>query len=209
MPIYEYRCSQCGSRQSKLWRSIGAVNETTLTCAKCGSRKLTRLVSRVRMVRGTSGAASRADDMGAGDGPGMDGLDESLMREMEQVDENDPRALGRLMRKMAAASGEDLGPEFGEVVGRLEKGEDPERIEREMGDLFGADADGMGGPEGLNGMDGMGGIGQAEGDSSSAPAATKPRAGRARQKSAAKPKTQTRPAAAKSSGKRATKPAKK
>src|SRR5689334_2522948 len=121
MPIYEYRCGTCGSRQTKFWRSMGAVNEATLTCAKCGSRKLTRLVSRVRMVRGSANGGS--DEMGGpggADGAGLDGMDASLMREMESVDENDPRSLGRLMRKMAAASGEDLGPEFGEVVGRLE-----------------------------------------------------------------------------------------
>jgi putative FmdB family regulatory protein len=152
MPIYEYRCSTCGSRQSKFWRSMSAVKEDTLTCAKCGSKKLSRLVSRVRMVRGGGSADESAAGGSGGDGMGMD---ESLMREMESMDENDPRALGRLMRKMAAASGEDLGPEFGEVVGRLEKGEDPENIERDMGDVFGGDA-GMG-------MDGTGDMAGAPG----------------------------------------------
>ncbi|MFN8595602.1 MAG: hypothetical protein U0559_05420 [Anaerolineae bacterium] len=36
---------------------------------------------------------------------------------------------------MADESGEDLGPEFGEVVGRLEKGEDLESIEKSMPEL--------------------------------------------------------------------------
>ena len=49
--------------------------------------------------------------------------------------EDDPRALGRLMRKMGQEMGEDTGPEFDEVVSRLEKGEDPEQIERDMPDL--------------------------------------------------------------------------
>jgi len=53
---------------------------------------------------------------------------------------------------MAQESGEDMGPEFDEVVGRLEKGEDPEKIEQSMGDLFGSDE--MGGPGGMGmGMD--------------------------------------------------------
>jgi hypothetical protein len=43
-----------------------------------------------------------------------------------------------------------MGPEFDEVIGRLEKGEDPEKIEQSMGDVFGGDE--MGGPGGL-GMD--------------------------------------------------------
>jgi hypothetical protein len=71
-------------------------------------------------------------------------MDDALLDEMANLDENDPRALGRFMRKMAEQSGEDLGPEFEEVVGRLEKGEDPEEIEKRMGDIFG---DEMGGPD--------------------------------------------------------------
>jgi hypothetical protein len=88
-------------------------------------------MSRVRVVR----AGSRSDA-----GP----TDDAMLDEMSNIDENDPRALGRFMRKMAAESGEDMGPEFDEVVGRLEKGEDPERIEKDMGDLFGDENAGMG-----------------------------------------------------------------
>jgi hypothetical protein len=40
-----------------------------------------------------------------------------------------------MMRRMADETGEDLGPEFGEVVNRLEKGEDPDAIEKSMPEL--------------------------------------------------------------------------
>jgi hypothetical protein len=60
---------------------------------------------------------------------------------LSDVDENDPRSLGRMMRKMADEVGEDLGPEFDEVVGRLEAGEDPEEIEKSMPELMGEDFD--------------------------------------------------------------------
>jgi hypothetical protein len=53
------------------------------------------------------------------------------------LDENDPRSIARFMRKMGDEMGEDLGPEFGEVVDRLEAGESPEDIEKEMPDLGG------------------------------------------------------------------------
>lgn len=132
MPIYEYRCRQCGRKQSIFWRSLSTVNEADAQCERCGSKTLTRLVSKVRVVR--SGGNESA---GAGD--------DAMLDEMSNLDENDPRALGRFMRKMAAESGEDMGTEFDEVVGRLEKGEDPERIEKDMGDFFGGDASaGMG-----------------------------------------------------------------
>ena len=54
------------------------------------------------------------------------------------LDENDPRSIGRWMRRMSAETGEELGSEFEEVVGRLEAGENPEVIEQSMPDLAGA-----------------------------------------------------------------------
>jgi hypothetical protein len=65
-----------------------------------------------------------------------------------------------MMRRMADETGENLGPEFGEVVGRLEKGEDPEAIEKsmpEIADMMG-DAGGAG-DMGMGGMGSMGGLG--------------------------------------------------
>ena len=49
--------------------------------------------------------------------------------------DDDPRELGKMMRQMSREIGEDLGPEFDEVVGRLEKGQSPEDIERDVPDL--------------------------------------------------------------------------
>jgi hypothetical protein len=51
------------------------------------------------------------------------------------LDEEDPRALGRAMRRMNQEMGEDLGPEFDEVVERLESGQSPEAIEKSMPEL--------------------------------------------------------------------------
>jgi hypothetical protein len=53
------------------------------------------------------------------------------------VDENDPRSVGKFMRRMGSEMGEDMGPEFDEMVGRLEAGEDPESIEADMPDPSG------------------------------------------------------------------------
>ncbi len=49
--------------------------------------------------------------------------------------DDDPKKLAGMMRKMSSELGEDMGSEFNEVVGRLEKGETPEQIENEMPDL--------------------------------------------------------------------------
>jgi len=52
--------------------------------------------------------------------------------EMPDIDENDPRAVARWARQMSAETGEDIGPEFDEMVGRMEAGESPD-------DVFGDD----------------------------------------------------------------------
>ena len=124
MPIYEYRCQDCGRKLSVFWRNRDQVK--TPSCRRCGSTNMHRLISRVRIIRSEE---SRMDDM----------ADDAMLAD---IDENDPRSLGRWMRKMSQEMGEELGPEFDEIVGRLEAGEDPEEIEKsmpELGDIGGSD----------------------------------------------------------------------
>jgi len=56
---------------------------------------------------------------------------------MEGVDDDNPRAMAKFMRRFTEMTGVSLGDEAQEAMRRLEAGEDPERIEAEMGDLFG------------------------------------------------------------------------
>ena len=125
MPIYEYRCHSCGRRVSILWYTFSEAEEATPRCPRCGSENLTRLISRVAVVRSEEARLEAlADPSYWGD-----------------VDENDPRSLARFMKKMTSELGEDLGDlgdEFNEVIDRLEAGQSPEEIEREMPELAGA-----------------------------------------------------------------------
>jgi hypothetical protein len=57
------------------------------------------------------------------------------------VDQDDPRSLARFMRKMGRELGEELPPEYDEVVDRLDAGESPEEIEKNIPDLGGAGDD--------------------------------------------------------------------
>ncbi len=128
MPIYEYRCGQCGRRFSVFWRTFSEIDESKLSCKRCGSREIKRLVSRVRVVRSED---SRLEDLADPTNWG-------------DFDENDPKSMGRFMRKMMNELGDeagDLGPEFEEVIERLEAGQDPEEIEKEMPDLMGEGSD--------------------------------------------------------------------
>jgi hypothetical protein len=60
----------------------------------------------------------------------------SLAGEMEGVDEDDPRQAARLMRKLFETTGLNLGSGMEEAINRMEAGEDPEKIEDEMGDIL-------------------------------------------------------------------------
>lgn len=123
MPIYEYTCQDCHRRVSLLWRSFTDAESRQAVCPRCGGSNLTRLISRVAVLRSEN---SRLDSLTDPAVPGG-------------LDEDDPKSLARLMRQMADETGEELGPEFEEVIGRLEAGEDPESIDRAMPDLGGAD----------------------------------------------------------------------
>ncbi len=49
--------------------------------------------------------------------------------------EQDPQSFGKMIRSMSRETGEDLGPEFDEVVDRLEFGQNPNEIEQALPDL--------------------------------------------------------------------------
>lgn len=125
MPIYEFRCEKC-DRLVRLSFTYAEYDSVQPACTHCGSTKLRRLISRVTLAKSEE---SR-----------MEALDPESM--MAGVDEEDPRSLGRFMRKMSQEMGEGLGDEFNEVVDRLESGESPDSIEESMPEL----TDGAGDP---------------------------------------------------------------
>jgi hypothetical protein len=90
-----------------------------VVCPLCGSSRLERLLSRVRLLRSDETRMDSASDDAAWD----------------SVDEDDPRAMARMVRRMGQELGEEVPPEFDEIVGRMEAGESPESIEQEFPDL--------------------------------------------------------------------------
>ena len=140
MPIFEYQCEKCRRVFSFLVRNVA--DHQMPKCPKCGHEKMTRALSRFAAPKSRASAAG-GDDFGGMPSdddmpPGM----ESLLAEAEGMDEDDPRAMGRLMRRMAEETGEPMPPEMQEMVRRLEAGEDPEAIEEDMGDVIGEDGGG-------------------------------------------------------------------
>jgi len=158
MPIYEYACPKCRVIFNFLSKRVDP--ERLPVCPKCGNKKMTKQVSRFAMSRGLKEPAAKSDaDEGGPPTPDFDDprVERAMMemeRDMEHLDENNPRHMAHMMRKM-----KDLMPpgtvpkELDVAIKRLEAGEDPEKIEEDMGDLLG---DFMGGGEG-EGCGGSGG----------------------------------------------------
>ena len=72
MPIYEYRCDQCGKRSSAL---LGSYSSTDPACPHCGKTALRRLVSTFATVRSDDAGAGGDNFGGGGDDFGGGGDD--------------------------------------------------------------------------------------------------------------------------------------
>jgi putative FmdB family regulatory protein len=163
MPIYEFACPKCRVIFSFL--SKRAHPDRQPQCPRCGNRKMIKEMSRFATLRGVKEPATgtTAPEEGAAppdpNDPRLERAMSELEREMEHVDENNPRHMAHLMRKMKEFMPAGSVPkELDVAIKRLEAGEDPEKIEEDMGDVFGPL---MGGPEDEEGGGGMGGGGYA------------------------------------------------
>lgn len=136
MPIYEFFCDRCNVIFNFFSRRIDTT--TAPSCPRCGRENLARQMSTFAMI----GKAA-----GGGDEDPLNGLDESkmeqafgrLMKEAEGMNEDDPRQMASLMRRFSRETGINLGGNMEEALSRMEAGEDPEQIEKEMGDELGDD----------------------------------------------------------------------
>lgn len=140
MPIYEFACPKCRVIFSFLSKRVNP--DRSPTCPKCGNDRLEKQVSRFAHLKGLSEPAAKSD---ADDEP-MPDIDERRMervmseleRDMDHLDENNPRHMAYVMKKMKEALPSDAMPkELDVAIKRLEKGEDPEKIEEDMGDVLG------------------------------------------------------------------------
>ena len=121
MPTYDFICNNCEKRFD-VFITFNEYGKRTVHCIHCESGDIRRRMTKVRIARSEESRMESA----ANDFSGFDGI------------ENDPKALGQMMRKMGTEMGEDLPPEFDDVVDRLEAGQSPEEIESALPDL-GAD----------------------------------------------------------------------
>jgi putative FmdB family regulatory protein len=156
MPIYEFACPKCRVIFNFLSKTVNP--ERLPACPKCGSKEMRKQMSSFAMPRGLKEPSSSLE--GDEDGPSMPDMDDprimramsEMERDMEHLDENNPRHMAHMMRKMKDILPPGSMPkEMDIAIKRLEAGEDPEKIEEDMGDLLG---EFMGGEEEGEGMGG-------------------------------------------------------
>ncbi len=107
MPIYEYECPKCRRKTSILTMRVS--ERVDPVCGNCGSTEMNRLMSRFAMPRSEEARLNALTDPS----------------KLGDFDENDPKSLARMMRRMGSEMGDEFaGPEFDEAVDELESGGD-------------------------------------------------------------------------------------
>ncbi len=117
MPGYDFVCEDCRKR-FEIFLTYQEYGTIEVRCPHCNSVKVQRKIGRVRISRSTP---ERMKNL----------ADPSRMNSLE----DDPRALGSMMREMRSELGEQMPAEFDEVVDRLDHGQSPEQIDSAMPDL--------------------------------------------------------------------------
>jgi putative FmdB family regulatory protein len=124
MPTYDYICNNCDQRFD-VFMTFAEYGKKKISCSHCGSKKVRRKMTKVRIAKSEE---SRMEAM------------ESDFSGIENMDD-DPKEMARMMKKMGNEMGEELPPEFNEVVDRLESGQSPDEIESAIPDLGDVGAD--------------------------------------------------------------------
>lgn len=150
MPIYEFYCAHCHRIFSFLSRAVNT--DRIPACPRCGLQHLTRRPSAFAISKGREEPKASTGGELPDLPPGMDeaGLERAMAQlaaEAESIDENDPRQGVSLMRRLFETTGMPMGKGMEEALRRMESGEDPEKVEEEMGEML-EDPFGMGGAGG-------------------------------------------------------------
>lgn len=143
MPIYEFYCADCHTVFS--FFSARVAPDARPSCPRCGRPELPRRPSRFA----TLSARGAGEDEGTGgiedqlfgqvDEERLERAFEAMASEFEGLEsggegaEPDPRQMSRALRRFTDLTGLEAGPRMREMLDRLERGEDPEALEADLG----------------------------------------------------------------------------
>jgi hypothetical protein len=158
MPIYEYYCPENHTIYQFYAKTL-AQGQLVPRCPDNPAYQMRKVVSPFAVTRGGKKDDSAETPAAPGSDKGGDSAEDARLeaamtameREFSSIDENDPRAMARMMRRMSELTGEKIDGEMEEVVRKLEEGADPDSLEEQLGgaEEGGADdpyGEGMGGP---------------------------------------------------------------
>ena len=98
MPIYEYRCDDCGKISEFL---LIKTDETFIPqCKRCKSKKMSRVLSKVRVIRSEESRMESLADPSKWSG----------------LDEKDPKSMAKWMKRMGKEMGEEMGEDVDAMV---------------------------------------------------------------------------------------------
>jgi hypothetical protein len=135
MPIYEYYCADNHTIYQFYAKTV-AQGQTTPKCPDNPKFRLKKLVSAFAITSGGAKDETREKEPAAGaeaNDPRMEAAMSAMETEFSNVDENDPKAMARMVRRMSELTGEKVDGQFEEVVRKLEEGTDPESLEETFG----------------------------------------------------------------------------
>jgi hypothetical protein len=163
MPIYEYYCPDNHTIYQFYAKTL-AQGQTVPKCPENPKFRLKKVVSAFAITSGGAKDESAKTKPGGAD-PSGDPVEDAKMEaamgamesEFAHVDENDPKAMAKMMRRMSELTGEKIDGEMEEVVRKLEEGADPDSLEEQLGG--GEGEPGAGDPYGDEMGMGMGGPG--------------------------------------------------
>lgn len=132
MPIYDFYCTDCHVIFKFFSRKVET--ERKPPCPRCARQELDRRVAPFAISRGLK---ENEDGLPPGvDESKLESVMGELAREAENISEDDPKQMARLMRKLYEGAGLDVGGSMAEAISRMEAGEDPESIEQSLGDAL-------------------------------------------------------------------------
>ena len=135
MPIYEFYCDRCNTIYKFFSRTVHT--NKIPRCPKCDNDALSKRVSSFATISGKKDTENPADStMPQFDESKMERAMAMLAKDAGKINEDDPRQAAQFMRKLTETAGMNLTPTMEEAFKRMERGEDPEKIEEEMGDLI-------------------------------------------------------------------------
>ncbi len=134
MPIYEFFCPNNRRIYSFLARSL-RFSDKVPRCPDHPKWKMEKMLSAFAVTG--KAEEPKAGGMGDMDDSRMDAAMNVMEREFGSIadsDNPDPRAMAKVMRRMGELTGGKMPTQMEEMIARMEKGEDPDKLEEEYGD---------------------------------------------------------------------------